>query len=88
MKSESPVVFFDGLCNLCNGAVQFAIKRDPKAVFKFASLQSDYAQHHLTAFKINLEQAKSMVLLENGRVYERSTAALRVARHLGGWWPL
>ncbi len=88
MKSESPVIFFDGFCNLCNAAVQFAIERDRKNVFRFSSLQSDYAQEKLVHFNIQPKQGESMVLLENGKVYERSTAALKVARKLGGLWPL
>ncbi len=88
MKSEFPVIFFDGFCNLCNGAVQFTIERDRKNVFRFSSLQSDYAQDTLRPFSMEPKQGESMVLLENGKVYERSTAALRVAKRLGGFWPL
>ena len=88
MKMEVPVIFFDGFCNLCNGAVQFTIERDVKNIFRFASLQSDYAQEKLVPFAIEPKQGESMVLLENGKVYERSTAALRVAKQLGGAWPL
>lgn len=88
MKSEFPVVFFDGFCNLCNGAVQFTIERDRKNIFRFSSLQSDYAQEKLSGFSLNKGQGESMVLLEDGKVYERSTAALRVARRLSGGWPL
>jgi predicted DCC family thiol-disulfide oxidoreductase YuxK len=88
MNSEAPVIFFDGFCNLCNGAVQFTIERDDKNIFRFASLQSDYAQEKLKPYAMEPEQGESMVLLENGKVYERSTAALRVARRLGGAWPL
>ncbi len=88
MKTKTPVIFFDGFCNLCNGAVQFTIDRDPKAIFKFSSLQSEYAKETLTLFNIHPQQRESMVLLEDGRVYERSTAALRVARKLSGLWPL
>ena len=82
------VIFFDGYCNLCNGAVQFVIQRDPKNVFHFASLQSDCAQATLAPFDIKPQQEASFILLEGGRVYQRSTAALRVARKLSGLWPL
>ena len=83
-----PVIFFDGICNLCNGAVQFTIERDKKNIFQFASLQSDYAQLKLTPFNIAPENLESFILLENGKVYLRSTAALRVAKKLNGLWPL
>ena len=88
MMFDSPVIFFDGFCNLCNGAVQFTIKRDRKNIFHFASLQSDYADEKLTAFHIDPKQFNSFVLLENGTVYQQSTAALRVAKQLGGLWPV
>lgn len=82
------VIFFDGLCNLCNGAVQFTIERDKQNLFRFASLQSAYAAEKLTPFNIASENLDSFILLENGRVYLRSSAALRVAKKLNGLWPL
>lgn len=85
---ENSVIFFDGVCNLCNGAVQFVIERDPKNRFKFAALQSDYAAKELSTANLKVQHGDSFVLLENGKVYEQSSAALRVARKLGGLWPL
>lgn len=82
------VVFFDGLCNLCNGAVQFVIKHDTKNIFKFASLQSDYAQKELLPYKIDLTAPNSFVLIIEGEVYQQSTAALKVVKQLNGLWPL
>ena len=84
----NPVIFFDGVCNLCNSAVQFTIERDPKDVFRFASLQSDFAQQQLSAFQIHPLENNSFILLENGKVYQQSTAALRIAKKLSGLWPL
>jgi len=83
-----PIIFFDGICNLCNGAVQFTIKRDHKNIFRFASLQSEYATEKIAPFNIAPENLDSFILLENGKVYQRSTAALRVAKKLNGLWPL
>jgi predicted DCC family thiol-disulfide oxidoreductase YuxK len=86
-ESDTHIVLFDGVCNLCNRAVQFIIKRDPKGKFKFASLQSDPGQaltknlHVTTGFD-------SFVLIEGNRFFVRSTAALRVLRELGGIWKL
>lgn len=88
MKFESPVIFFDGFCNLCNGAVQFTIKRDHKNIFRFTSLDSKYAQEKLMPFHIDPKQGSSFVLLEDGKIYQRSTAALKVAKQLGGLWPI
>ena len=82
------VIFFDGLCNLCNGAVQFIIERDTNNVYHFASLQSDFAKNELSKFDIDTAQMNSFILLENGKIYQRSTAALRVAKKLNGLWPL
>lgn len=88
MNDKGPVIFFDGFCNLCNGAVQFTIARDQQNVFRFSSLQGAYAQQLLTPFKIDPSKGNSLVLVEDGRAYERSTAALRIAKKLSGLWPL
>ncbi|RQO70747.1 thiol-disulfide oxidoreductase [Pedobacter sp. KBW06] len=85
---DHAVIFFDGVCNLCNHSVQFIIKRDHKDYFRFAALQSDIATQKLSDFEFNAENLKTIILLENGQVYFRSTAALRIARQLGGGWPI
>ncbi|RYY68976.1 MAG: thiol-disulfide oxidoreductase DCC family protein [Chitinophagaceae bacterium] len=82
--AESPLILFDGVCNLCNGAVQFVIRHDKKGQFKFASLQSESGQHLLQKHQLPQENFTSFVLIENGKTYIRSTAALRVARSLTG----
>ncbi len=88
------VILFDGVCNLCNGFVNFVIDRDPDGYFQFAALQSEAAQALLEGAG---EEAvagsgggllRSVVLVEDGHVYRKSTAALRIARHLTGLWPL
>jgi len=83
-----PVILFDGLCNLCNEAVQFTIERDKQNLFRFASLQSDYAAEKIASFYIVPQNLESFILLEDDKVYLRSTAALRVAKKLSGLWPL
>jgi predicted DCC family thiol-disulfide oxidoreductase YuxK len=80
------VLLFDGVCTLCNGFVQFVIQRDPAGRFQFATLQSDAARRLLQAVPRPLPD--TLVLVENGRVFLRSTAALRVARGLKFPWPL
>lgn len=80
------IILFDGICNLCNGAVQFIIRRDPKAYYSFASLQSDYAQRILPKAEIQNEDMNSLLLIENGKTYRKSTAVLRISRHLSGGW--
>lgn len=88
VMQKQTVIFFDGLCNLCNGAVQFVIERDHKNIFHFASLQSGFAELELQNFEVDLAQMNSFILLENGKLYKQSTAALRVAKKLNGLWPL
>lgn len=78
------IVLFDGVCNLCNGAVQFILARDPQARFRFASLQSDVARRLLKGEV----PAETMVLIEAGKVHTKSDAALRIARCLRAPWPL
>ena len=75
------IIFFDGTCNLCNGAVKHIIKYDHHHVFKFASLQSDFAQAHLRAYPTLPD---SIVLWHEGDISTKSTAALRIAKILGG----
>ena len=87
-SSQNPIILFDGVCNLCNTAVQFVIKRDRNGLFKFASLQSAFGQHNLEKHRLPKSTFNSFILLENETVYTKSTAALRVARRLAGVWPL
>ena len=82
------VILFDGVCNLCNGSVLFVIDRDPRARFRFAALQSDIGGDLLARSGYRGRALDSIVLLEDGRVFDRSTAALRIARRLRGGWPL
>lgn len=80
-----PVVLFDGVCNLCSGAVAFIIRRDPRGRFRFAALQSEAAAGLLDgAGKL----PDSLVVAEGGRVLTRSAAVLRIARGLRWPWPL
>lgn len=85
---DSPVVLFDGVCNLCHTGVQFVIEHDPDAVFKFASLQSDAGQALIDAYGPDEYDFDTFVLVEDGGHYEKSTAALRVARQLDFPWSL
>lgn len=84
----TPVIYFDGVCNLCSGVVQFILKHDKKEIFKFASLQGDAGQRMLAAHNFPTAHFKTFILEENGRVFTRSSAALRIAKLLGGAWSL
>src|SRR5688500_14800861 len=86
-EAES-ILLFDGVCNLCNAAVNFVIDRDPKARIKFASLQSAAGQQLLQRFGLSTSDFDTMVLVEGNRYYTRSSAGLRLARRLKQPWPL
>ncbi len=85
---DSSVVLFDGVCNLCNNSVQFIITRDRSARFRFAALDSAAARRLIERTGSRSPLPDSIVLVEQGRVYTRSTAALRIARRLPFPWPL
>src|SRR2546428_9284024 len=88
MIDEKPVIFFDGVCNLCNRIVQFVIKKDKKKQFLFASLQSKTGQEVLKRFNLPVNDFNSFIILEGNKIYTRSTAALRMLRKLSGGWKL
>lgn len=85
--TDQPVIFFDGVCNLCNAAVQFVIRHDQQGKFKFTPLQAEYAKVHLIG-QIDEKKLNTILLLEKGKLYSKSSAALRVARQLNGLLPL
>jgi predicted DCC family thiol-disulfide oxidoreductase YuxK len=82
------LILFDGVCNLCSGSVQFVIARDPGAHFQFGALQSESARRVLDLYDAPDPLPDAIVLVEGGKVYTRSTAALRIARRLTFPWPL
>ena len=82
------IVLFDGVCNLCNGVVQFILRHDPQERYLFASQQSEAGQRLLAEHGIKAAQAlaESVVVLEDNRVYLESDAALYILHRLGGVW--
>ncbi len=85
---KSPVLLFDGVCNLCNASVQWILKRDRKGVFKFAALQSDTGQMLLRQFGFSEKNFDTVVLVTDGRIFTRSDAALEIVQRIGGVWSL
>jgi len=87
-SNHNPILLFDGVCNLCNGFVQFMIRIDPNGIFQFASLQSETGQKLLTQHNLPLKELKSVVLIHNNKAYTRSDVPLEAARILGSFWQL
>jgi predicted DCC family thiol-disulfide oxidoreductase YuxK len=85
MTSTSAIILFDGECCLCQFWVRFVVPRDPQGLFRFAPRESDVGQALARAHGLDPREADTVVLIEEGRVFTRSTAAILVARRLG--WP-
>jgi len=79
------IVLFDGVCNFCNGAVNWIIGHDPHGAFRFAPLQSEIGERLTRQYAVP-ENIDSIVLIEDGRAFTHSSAGLRIARGLGGIW--
>lgn len=83
MSSDHKIILFDGVCNLCNGSVNFFITRDKKDIFRFAALQSDIGVRLQKELNIDHENIESFILIDGNAYYKKSTAALKVAGMLG-----
>lgn len=81
-------MLFDGVCNFCNSAVNFIIKRDKKKRYVFGPLQSEPGRRLLAAHNLPADKLSTFILIEDGKAYSKSAAALRIARNLSGLWPL
>jgi predicted DCC family thiol-disulfide oxidoreductase YuxK len=76
------IILFDGVCNLCNASVNFVIKHDKKRQFLFASFQSDAAKEILLHFNLKNLNTDTVILIEDDKVYDKSTAALKISKQL------
>lgn len=85
---DKPIIFFDGVCNLCNASVQFILKRDKEDKFLFASLQSGFAKENLPIGLSDSEGLQSIVLKKSDSILTKSSAVLTITRSLTGLWPL
>lgn len=83
-----PLILFDGECNFCTGSVLFVIHRDPKRRFRFVPMQSPLGQDLLRKLNLRTSDFETFVFLENGFFYTKSTAALRIAKGMSGFWPV
>jgi len=88
MEESKKVILFDGVCNLCNGAVIFIIEHDEDDLFRFAALQSDIGQELARARGVDISKTDSIVFIDEHRHFVKSAAALNIARHLNKAYPL
>jgi predicted DCC family thiol-disulfide oxidoreductase YuxK len=83
-ETAHPVIFFDGVCGLCNRFVDFVIRRDPDGVFHFAPLQGEAAAERLS--EADVRDLKTVVVIDSSGTHRKSAAVLSVLRRLGGFW--
>jgi len=88
MDRSGQIIFFDGVCNLCNRFIRFVIRRDPDTRFRFASLQSESGHQLLSELQLPADKLQTVFYLRNGRCFRKSSAALHVLRDLGHGWQL
>jgi predicted DCC family thiol-disulfide oxidoreductase YuxK len=88
MTIPKSIIFFDGVCNLCNASIDFIIKRDKKGQFLVGALQDAVSKKVLSDYPIKKDYLDSLVLLENKEIFYKSTAALKIAKNLSGLWPV
>lgn len=88
VRAGQPIVLFDGVCNFCNGTVQFILARDYEEKFRFAPLQSSAARELLEDCSLPGGRVDTIVLADGEKCFVKSTAALRIARELSGLWPI
>ena len=86
-------ILFDGVCNFCNASINFIIDRDSKGIFKFAALQSEVGQELLKKFGLKTNDSESrtfdsIVAIKGDKVYQKSDAALEIARRMDGIWKI
>ena len=85
-EAAHPIIFFDGVCGLCNRFVDFVMPRDRRGVFRFSPLQGETAKARLAA--ADIQSLKSVVLVDETGTYRHSTAVVRVLWRLGGGWKI
>ncbi|WP_103068334.1 thiol-disulfide oxidoreductase DCC family protein [Aquimarina sediminis] len=89
LEEGKKIILFDGVCNLCNGAVSFIIKHDKNDTFRYASLQSKIGKQLVKERDIDTSKLDSILLIDSKtRYFYKSTAALRIAKQLSGIFPL
>jgi predicted DCC family thiol-disulfide oxidoreductase YuxK len=85
---DGPLVLYDGTCGLCNRSVQLILRHDRRGRFRFAALQSEPGRALLARHGLPVDALDTVVLVEDGRAFTKSAAALRIARGMDKPWPL
>lgn len=88
IQTNKDIILFDGICNLCNNAINFVIKRDSINRFVFASLQSKSGKQLIKKYQIDVLKIDSIILIEKNTAYTKSTAALKISKSLSRLWPV
>lgn len=88
VNKDQVVLLFDGVCNLCNASVAFILKREKDAMIQFAPIQSDAAKKLLLQYNHKFTDLRSILFIEDGIIYDRSAAVLRICTYLKYPWPL
>lgn len=88
MTNKHKIILFDGVCNLCNDSVKVVIKHDKKDVFRFSAIQSAVGVQMASEYGIDISKTDSILLIDKDKIYAKSTAALKIARHLSSGYPL
>ncbi len=88
IESQGSIILFDGVCNLCNGTVNFVADRDPDLHFRMASLQSETGQKLLDRYQLPKDNFETIILIEDGKTFTHSTSILRILKRLNGLWPM
>lgn len=85
--AEHKIILFDGVCNLCNGSVNFLIWRDEKGIFKYSPLQSNFSQNLIE--KLNIpDNVDSIILVHRNRYYLKSDAVIEIIKELKWYWKI
>ncbi len=87
MQNNRPIILFDGICNLCNGSIDFIVKRDRDKQFRFVPLQSEEGKSLIQKFKIPVN-SDSVILIDSETVYFESDAVMQIAGKLPNPWKM
>lgn len=86
--SNRNIILYDGYCNLCNASLQFILKRDKKKVFQYYPIQSKEAELLMSKSFAEMDIPDSVILLDGGQLYTKSTAFFKIIPHLGNGYKL